>query len=414
MYVAERGTRDGDSRAAGWLTRKRLALYSCVLLALQAIWLVVWAWTSHGFSGASHVARPGIDYSVFWAASHVMLHETPSLVYDHLAFAKIEAALFAAFENGAFMPWLYPPTFLLVVTPLALLPFLPSYLLFVGLSTFTFVIGTLRVSGLVRAIGGRLSVLLLAASPCVFVVATIGQNSLLSAGLAALAVSWTDRHPVRAGLCIGLLAFKPQMALLFPFVLIAAGAWRVIGAAAISASVFTLLSVLVCGTDTVHLFMLNVSMIRETLIEHGEHFWYASPTTFALLRLGGAPLSVAYVAQGCVAVVGAVAACHVWRCTHDARLRCAVLFVATLLTNTYVWHYELAWLGVALACIITFGLGCRWLAGEQEILALAWLLPVYEYFNRSTHLPQIGPFVLLLVLLVIVRRVRIVSAGSQT
>jgi hypothetical protein len=38
---------------------------------------------------------------------------------------------------------------------------------------------------------------------------------------------------------------------------------------------------------------------------------------------------------------------------------------------------------------------------------LAWLLPLYEYVNRLMQLPQVGPLVLLIVLLTIVQRVRL-------
>jgi hypothetical protein len=410
MYVSQVRARSGEGRIHGWLSPERLVFYSGSIIVLYAVFMTVWACASHGFTD-KEFTHPGYDFSVFWSASYGMLHGSAWQVYDHASFDTIQQALFDDFRHGSFMPWLYPPTFLLLVTPLALLPPIVTYFLFVGISTFLFAAGTLCLSGLTRSFGGsRLSWLVVAACPCVFVPAMFGQNSLLTAGIAALALHWLRRHPVPAGLCIGLLAIKPQMAVLLPLVLFAARAWRALAAAALTATLFGAVSVLVCGAQSVHLFLVNTALARETLLEQTRGYWLASPTTFAVLREDGVPLAAAYAAQACVALIAAAAAWHVWRTTRDTRLRGASLVVATLLANPYVWHYELAWLGIAMACLTALGLDKGWLRGEQTVLVLAWLLPIYEFFNRTTALPQIGPIVLLLMLLMILRRVRAADA----
>lgn len=412
MDGLSRGTRGGDRCVRGWLTQSRLLLYSCTMIVVYAIVLGAWAWITHGFN-RSDVARPGIDFAVFWVASHMMLHGSPWQVYNHLAFAKAQALLLPGAQSSNFLPWLYPPAFLFVVAPLALLPLAASYLIFVGVSALLFTAATLRISELGRTIGRpRLAALFVAGSPSLFVAALAGQNSLLTAAFAALAVYWLDRKPVLAGFCIGLLAIKPQLAIVFPFVLIAAGAWRVFWSAAICALSITALGVLAGGAETVHLFLLNADIQRSVVIQHAFHFWRASPTTFAALRINGAGLPLAQFGQAWVAVAAIAAACHIWRRTNDARLRCSVLLISTLVANPYVWHYELTWLGIALACLVSLGFKQGWLWGEQEILGLAWLLPLYEYFNPYWDLPQIGPIVLLAALLVIPRRMRATTEGT--
>lgn len=86
------------------------------------------------------------------------------------------------------------------------------------------------------------------------------------------------------------------------------------------------------------------------------------------------------------------------------RLRGAVLSVATLLITPYLWHYELTWLGIAIFCLIAHGFDEGWMPGDQGVIVLAWLLPVFEMLNRLMKMPQIGPIVLLAVLFVVVRR----------
>ncbi|CAE6812292.1 glycosyltransferase family 87 protein [Paraburkholderia domus] len=406
MYVSQPDDRSGENGVHSFLTPERVVVYSVAMLVLYALFMVTWARASNGFT-TGDFTKPGIDFSVFWSASYAALHGPAWQVYDFTSFDKIEETLFH-FPRGSFLPWLYPPTFLVLVKPLALVPPVVAFFLFVGVSALLFVFATLAVSRLAPTMGSsRLGWLLVAACPCVFVPAVFGQNSLLTAALAALAVHWIGRHPVRAGLCIGLLAIKPQMALLLPFVLIAARAWRTFGVAALSASLFGAFSVMICGAQSLPLFLASTRLARELILEHGRHYWLSSPTTFAVLREGGVPLAPAYGAQACVALIAAAAACHIWRSTHDARLRGAALTVATLLANPYVWHYELAWLGIAVICLTAIGFDKGWRRGEQAVLVLAWLLPVYEFFNRLTELPQIGPVVLLLMLLLTLRRARI-------
>lgn len=412
MYGLCRGARGAGSCVHGWLTQSRLLLYSCTMIVIYAIVLGAWAWSTHGFD-RSDVGRPGVDFAVFWVASHMMLHGSPWQVYDHLALAKAEAMFLPAVQSSHFLPWLYPPAFLFVVAPLALLPLAVSYVLFIGVSALWFTGATLRISGLARTIGRpRLAALFVAGSPSVFVAALAGQNSLLTAAFAALAVHWVDRKPVLAGFCIGLLAIKPQMAIVFPFVLVAAGAWRTFVAAAVSALSITALGVLAGGVETVRLFLLNADIQRSVVIQHYFHFWLASPTTFAALRINGAGLALSQFGQAWVAIAAIAAACHVWRRTKDTRLRGSVLLISTLIANPYVWHYELTWLGIALACLVSLGFEKGWLGGEQSILGLAWLLPLYEYFNPYLNLPQIGPVILLSALLLIPRRMRATAEGA--
>ncbi|MBN3772303.1 hypothetical protein G3N93_22330, partial [Burkholderia sp. Se-20378] len=117
--------------------------------------------------------------------------------------------------------------------------------------------------------------------------------------------------------------------------------------------------------------------------------------------------------QAAIALLALAAAVDVWRRTRDMRLRGAVLAVATLLSTPYLWNYELTWLGIAIFCLIAHGLDEGWLPGDQGIIVLAWLLPIFEMFNRLMKLPQIGPLVLLAVLFVVVRRTALASGSAR-
>jgi len=398
--------RAAERPVVAWLTPRRVILYSVLMLVLHALFVAIWASVIRHAPG-SVLPRPGADFAVFWSASYVMLHGSPAQAYDFSAFSRLTAELFAHLHRDVFAPWLYPPTYLLLATPLALLPFSLGYPLFVAFGVVVLGLAASRVSGL-RAIPGasRAGTLALIAAPCVFVTATLGQNTFLTASCAALAVYWADRRPLWAGLCIALLSVKPQMALLFPFVLVAARAWRTIAWAALATAAFVAVSTLICGAESIRLFVASTGFARSIVLEHGIVFWLASPTPFATLRLAGVPLGAAYAAQACIAAIAIAAACIAWTQSRDPRVRAAVLCVATLVANPYVWHYELAWLAIAIACMLAIGWRDGWLRGEQTAIALMWALPIAEYLNPWLQLPQIGPAVTLFALLVLLRRAR--------
>ena len=402
--------RDGSrlqSTACPWLSRERLIAYSTVMLVIGVGFVALWAWVTHGFA-TSNGWRPGSDLLVFWSASHAVLHGQASTVFDYSAFSRIVAAVTGGLPKSAFIPWLYPPTFLLFVTPLALLPLPLAYFAFLGASAFAFVCATVRVSGLAQGPLGIASArYVVLAMPCVMVCAIFGQNALITAALAAFAIASIDRRPVIAGICIGLLVIKPQLGILFPLVLIAARAWKVFGCAAVTAVLFSLTSMALCGYPSLRLLLGNVGMARELILEHDVRFWLASPSVFAALRLIGASLVAAGLTHSAIAVVAACGAWKIWRTTRDNALRAAALGTATLIVTPYVWHYELTWVGLSCAGLLATGLRRGWLRGEQPVLLLVWLLPVFEFVNQIFRLPQTGPVILLLMLLAVLRRARI-------
>ncbi|RKT99380.1 hypothetical protein C7H84_31970 [Burkholderia sp. Nafp2/4-1b] len=412
MYTANRGVRYRAKRCAQWLTADRIIPYSCIMLLLCAGFLITWGVVTNAFTSQT-VARPGVDFSVFWTASQFVLQGHAAAAYDPAVFSHAEVAQFGAYLGHQSLPWLYPPTMLLFVAPLALVPFLPAYFLFFAGSLLCYAYAILRLSGLRAHLPvPRAAALVVLAYSGVFSSVLYGQNSILSAGIAALAMVCLGRRPILAGVLIGLLAIKPQMAMVFPFVLIATRAWRTFAAAAVATTLFTAASIVLTGTESLTGLSHAMSIVR------GMHFtlpayWFVSPTTFAALRLAGMSIPVSLAAQAAVGLLAIAAAVQVWRRTADMRLRGAALAVATLLTTPYMWHYELAWLGIAVFCVIAYGLDEGWLPGDQIVIVVAWLLPIFEVFNRISKLPQLGPVVLLAVLFVVLRRANLAPRSAR-
>ncbi|KML52157.1 hypothetical protein VL15_24890 [Burkholderia cepacia] len=413
MDISSSSIRTDERAVRVWLTPGRIALYSAVMLTIGVLFVSLLVWNGI-LSTDPGTFRPGSGYMVFWSASHLMLHGSSWQAYDVPTFSRVLAGLFPTTGRYAFLPWLYPPSYLLVVAPFALLPYAISYPLFIALGIVLLGVAAWRVSGLAATPGAtRVGWLALLACPGVFVTATYGQNAMLTAACAALAVYFVDRRPMLAGFLIGLLSVKPQLALLFPFVLIAARAWRAFAWAAAFAVAFTALGVATGGIESVRLFLQNAGALRSLIIEHGVPFWFASPTPFAAFRLAGLSPALAYAGQAGIAAISIAAACFVWHRNRDVRLRGAVLVIATLAVNPYVWHYELSWLCIPIACMIAIGSQNGWLRGEQSVVAAMWALPLYEFLNPWMKLPQIGPAVTSVALLMLLRRARLAGRGAH-
>lgn len=396
--------RQCEGATCGWLNLDRARVYSGVVLLLFGLLMATWAWYSKGFTD-SDVTRPGTDFAVFWSASYLALSEGPVHAYNlakHIEVMSVYAPLGA--ENDIVLPWLYPPTFLLVVLPFALLPLAFSYVLFVIGSVYAYL----------RAIGGLLGVgsvmsrglwLPIIGSPALVITAILGQNSLLTAAMAGGAVCLLNRRPVIAGALLGLLAIKPQLALLAPVALLAGRDFRTLLSAAVTASLFAAVSIAVCGWETVPAFLQSADWARANLVEGTQRGWYGMPSVLAAVQLSGLSPTAAYAVQALVTLVAAASVAYTWSNTREAPLRAAVLAAAALLATPYVRHYELTWMGIAIAGLVADGIRHGLSGRVRTLLVAAWFLPLFEQVNPLIGMPQIGPVVSMLLVIVTVRRV---------
>ncbi|WP_197337900.1 glycosyltransferase family 87 protein [Ralstonia solanacearum] len=386
-----------------WINAESVRIGSTAMLCLVIGLFAIGAWVSNGFTDR-HLTGVGSDFSVFWSASHIALTDSPLHAYDlDRMMAVIHQYGTLASDSDRLLPWLYPPTFLLVVLPLALLSFWPSYLLAMLATGAFYVKATLRLLG-DRVAPQHQAWITVVGSPAVFVTVLMGQNSMLTAGLAATAVAWLDKRPVLAGVAIGLLAIKPQLAVLFPVVLIVARAWKTLASAAVTAITFGGVSIAVCGWKTVPAFIASVRWAQANMIDDGGAAWYVMPTFLAAARAVGIGVTGAHWVQMLAAVLAVVAVVYVWWRTQDTGLRIAMLATATMLMSPYLRVYELTWLLIAVAGVVSHGSRFGLSGTERIILVLAWLLPLYEFVNPLLQLPQIGPLVFAAIAVIVVRR----------
>lgn len=363
-----------------------VALYAAVAIGLfmwSKSWLDMWG-------------KPlGYDFITFWSASYLTLRGHAA---DAFNAKEIFLAQRVATPGETIFLWHYPPTFQLLSAPLSLMPYIVSYLAFIGATLAAFVLTTRRL------LGNSEAVWLLLASPAVYICVLHGQNSFLSAAIFASAILLIEKRPVMAGICLGLLAYKPQLGILLPLALALAGQWRVFFATAATALAFAGISTLVFGIDLWVAFFKDGAVVRQ-IMENGFLPWEKMPSAFIFFRLLGVPQGVAYGLQAVTAIAAAASVAVVWRRFGATRLSFAVLIVATMLVPPYIFDYEFAILVVPLAILANDMIVRGASRFEKITLLILYVVPIHVApATEATHL-QIGFLALAAALALAVRRV---------
>ena len=199
-------------RDAPWLTGGRVFGYSTALIA-GTVAVMTWVLCGHGM--ADPMGRPiGTDFLRLWTASYALLNGAERAIYDAGAFFALEQVVTQP-PTPDFYPWNYPPASLLIVYPLALLPYLGSLAVWTaaGLAGY--------LAALWRILPKPLCLWVGLAFPAVFWTVTHGQNSFLTTSLFCWGLLLLPRRPILAGILLGGLVCKPHLALLVPVALVA-------------------------------------------------------------------------------------------------------------------------------------------------------------------------------------------------
>ena len=285
-------------RSGAWLTPARIRGYSLILLGISAISLVGWIALSDGLSDRN--GKPiGTDFSSFYAAGSLVLDGRAGDVYNMAAHYAREQQIFG--PATPYYGWLYPPIFLLLAAPLAAMPY-PVALAVWQISSFTFYLAVIGV--IVGRMGKRGMAIgptwlaVAAGFPAVLINFGHGQNGFLTAGLLGAALLALPSRQLLAGVLFGLLAYKPQFALVIPIALLAAGQWRAILAAGITVIALVGLTSLIFGFDLWLAFAASTETSRKLLLEQGDVGFEKLQSAFAAVRMWGGGVSLAYRGPG--------------------------------------------------------------------------------------------------------------------
>ena len=253
-------------RDGTWLTAQRLRVYPWILLAGYLLAAVLYVATSHGLIDAN--GKPlGPDYIDVYAAGQMAQNGDAPAVYDWAKHHQAEQAVLGG-RQIPYFGWHYPPLFLLIALPLSLLPYAWSLLLYLGATLAGYAAVIWRVVKQDR------SALLLALTfPAVFVNAFHGQNGFLTTALLGGGLLLLEKRPWAAGVLLGCLAYKPQLAALALLMPLVTMRWHVVVSAAVTIAALSLLTMEFFGVETWRAFFASATLTREQVLEAGSTGW---------------------------------------------------------------------------------------------------------------------------------------------
>jgi arabinofuranan 3-O-arabinosyltransferase len=309
---------------------------SCTLVFVVMIVVVAFVLTSRPDAIAMSV-----DFRIFWAAGKLAVAGEPLAVHD---LARLGAA--HGTQTQQYMPWLYPPGYLMLVTPLGTLSFAMAFLVWTVLA-----MGLILWAVRPFAAGVKPVWALVALAPAFYPTLMLGQNSLFwMAGLMAALAALARERWVLAGVFIGLLTLKPQLGVMIPVALLAIGAWRTILTAAATAVILAGLPTLYYGLDYWPLLLVNVHEQGASIALSVPNIKLMISPIFALTFYGVDP-GLGWIVHWTIAAGALIAVFLLWRSKRAVfDTKAAGLLCAILLSAPYLWYYE----GVLLAAIALF------------------------------------------------------------
>jgi hypothetical protein len=382
---------------------RRLKIFSFIFLAFYGL-TFIYLFSALGPGLTDRHGQPlGRDFSHFWAAASLAWSGEPGAIYD---FPRLQAFGEAIFGPGTAIPWLYPPTFLLIILPFALLPYFVS----LGFWILPALAGYLWVMR--SAAPHPLTLWLTLAFPGTYQNLRFGQNGFLSATLLGGGLLLLERFPITAGILLGLLSYKPHLLVLVVVALAAGRYWGTLLAAAIVSVTLVIVSLLVMGPQVWSAFFKStppaLAALQAGLLPWKNiplHLWNM-PTVFCGMLEAGASSGTAQIAQAAVMLAMAAVVGWAWLKGAPLVIRASLLVLGILLFTPYAAVYDLVLLALPLAWLGWDGFTRGWLPGERPLLFLAWLMPmVFPYLARVTHV-QLAPFVLILLVILAWRRWR--------
>jgi alpha-1,2-mannosyltransferase len=358
-----------------WLTRERAIGYLTIFAITEMLLFALAVACEHGLVLRLE-QESSTDFLSFYAAGALTNAGSPWLAYDHAAHQTAEhAAIGVATIYNYFY---YPPVYLLVCAPLALLPYLPAFFAFQAIAAAACFFA-------VRLIRRDLPPAVFLAFPALWWTIGTGQNALLTAALFAAGTALIDRRPWLAGICLGALCYKPHFGLLIPIALIAGGHWRVILGAMGAATALIVASLVLLGTETWQAFLTAAATSGDVYAAHAI-FMGGLTSPFGVVMTAGGGREAAFAVQTVATLFAAGVVALVWRAHAPLPIRAAILLAATPIAVPVLMFYDLMLVFVALV----------WLSLVRPIepwrivtMAVVFMAPLLSG-NLSTGVPLVA------------------------
>jgi hypothetical protein len=329
----------------------------------------------------------GEDFAQIWLGGRLALEGRIHDVFVPELFKAAARAEFAAPHVPQIFS--YPPTTLLPATALALVPYPVALglwsLLQVGLFTTALLLAT-------RAfLPARLAILIAVTSPALALTLPWGQFGAIIAALMTMGVLLLDRRPALAGVLLALMAVKPQFGVLVPVALLAGRHWRAFAAAGLTVAGMGVLSVLAFGIGAWADFLQVTLPAQVAITSDPSSYLPIAHSVRDRLVIAGLDPTAARIVQALLGCLALAAVAIAFRRGMLPAHRLFVLAAGAVAALPYVAIYDQA--VVAIAALAVVAADARLDRSARAVLLILWASPVVDLWLTMSGLPQVGPFV---------------------
>ena len=335
------------------------------------------------------------DFFALWSYAKIAASRGPAALYDPATLHAAQVAL--GMDPGQQNPFPYPPSFLLILWPLGSLSYLAAYGVWIAASL------ALYVWAMMERKARSLSVAIALLAPSTTIMLVAGQSGFLAGALAIGGLRLMRGRPILAGVMFGLLSYKPQLWLLLPIALMAAGAWRCLAAVGMTLAALVILANAAFGWLVWPAWLASLPAYSRAFDAAAIHY-HLMPTVTANLQMLGMPLAAARLVQLATAACVAVLVWRLFRAGVTARARNALLS-GTFLATPHAFVYDLPMLTGAVTGFVAEKLrsGSAFHVAEIAILVFALAFPALMMW-AGPHIPLSTLPELLLFGLILARR----------
>ena len=295
--------------------------------------LLIWrdfALLNHGLVGDG--AFIGRDFINVWSGGWMVLHDRVPSLYHLDSYGVVQRSLFGGVEQHNYS---YPPLTLPLTVPFALLPYWLALPLWLAGTGWLFV---RAARPWMESTGWPKWVVVL--TPAALINIWAGHYGFLVGALVLSGWRWLPDRPRLAGICFGLLAIKPHLAVLIPLVLLLRRDWEAIFAAAITVAALFLVSVALFGVQPwIDYFTVTAGVQAAMVDAKGAAFGFMSTSTATALLSVGWP-GLAAPAQIITALIGVTLVARAARGAGVKELA-TLSATATFLVLPYAFNYDL-------------------------------------------------------------------------
>ena len=329
----------------------------------------------------------GEDFAQIWLGGRLALEGRIHDVFVPELFRAAARAEFAAPHVPQIFS--YPPTTLLPAVVLALVPYPVALalwsLLQVGLFTTALLLATRGF------LATRLALLIAVTAPALALTLPWGQFGAIIAALMTMGVLLLDRRPALAGVLLALMAVKPQFGVLVPVALLAGQHWRAFAAAGLTVAGMGVLSVLAFGIGAWADFLQVTLPAQVAITSDPSSYLPIAHSVRDRLVIAGLDPTAARIVQALLGCLALAAVAIAFRRGMLPAHRLFVLAAGTVAALPYVAIYDQA--VVAIAALAVVAADGRLDRSVRAVLLLLWASPVVDLWLTMSGLPQVGPFV---------------------